>query len=316
MRRRSLLTLPAATLAAPALAQERYPNRPVTLVVGFAAGGAGDAEIRAIAEAMRPRLGVPVVVENRPGAGGTIAATRIARAPPDGYTLGLATSSPFTVAPHLQSLPYDVTRDFTFVLQYLVTPHPAYVLTQSPFQSWREMVDWARANPERLRWATAAPQGGPHIATEAAFRAEGLRTIFVPFGGGSEAITALLGRHIDLVVSADFPPLLDAGQVRLLAEIGPERVPGMEQVPTFADLGYPLALEIFFGIAGPAALPTDIVALWEDAVREHMATPEWAALMQRFRATSAFLPRARFEPRVLVAFEKIGRLSLELGLRT
>jgi tripartite-type tricarboxylate transporter receptor subunit TctC len=316
MQRRSLLLLPAAALAGTAQAQERYPSRPVAIVVGFAPGGAGDATIRFIADAAKEKLGVPVVVENRPGAGATLAAARLARARPDGYALGLATSSPFTVAPHLQPAQYDVARDFTFLLQYLVTPHPAYVTTQSPFAGWQEMIAFARANPERLRWATAAPQGGPHIATEAAFRKEGIRAIFVPYGGGAEAITALLGGHIDMVVSSDYPPLLEAGQVRLLAEIGPEKVPGMEQVPTFAELGYPLALQIFFGLVGPAGLPPEVIATWERTMREIMATPAWTELMARYKATSSFLPHREFEPRVLSVHGEIGRLVRELGLRT
>jgi tripartite-type tricarboxylate transporter receptor subunit TctC len=316
MKRRSLLLLPAAVMAGTAQAQERYPSRPITIVVGFAPGGAGDATVRFIADAAKEKLGVPVVVENRPGAGATLAAARLARARPDGYTLGLATSSPFTVAPHLQPAQYDVARDFTFLLQYLVTPHPAYVTTQSPFVSWQAMIAFARANPERLRWATAAPQGGPHIATEAAFRKEGIRTIFVPYGGGAEAITALLGGHIDMVVSSDYPPLLEAGQVRLLAEIGPEKVPGMEQVPTFAELGYPLALQIFFGLVGPAGLPQEVIATWERTMREIMATPAWAELMARYKSNSSFLPHREFETRVLSVHGEIGRLLRELGLRT
>jgi len=255
-------------------------------------------------------------VENRPGAGATLAAGQLARSRPDGYTLSLATTSPFAVAPHLQTVQYDPLKDFTFLLQYLVTPHPAYVTTQSPFRSWQEVIAHARANPGRLRWATAAPRGGPHIATEAAFRKEGVRTTFVPFSGGSEAIAALLGGHIEMVVSSDYPPLLEAGQVRLLAEIGPDKVPGMENVPTFAELGYPLPLQVFFGLAGPAGLPTEVIGAWERAVQEVVATPAWIELMQRYKATTSFLPHARFQERVLATNREIGRLARELGFRT
>jgi tripartite-type tricarboxylate transporter receptor subunit TctC len=317
MLRRRLLGVPAAlVLAGTARGQARYPSRPVTILVGFAAGGAGDVTARFIADAAKERLGVPVVVENRPGAGATLAAGQLARARPDGQTLALATTSPFCVAPHLQTVQYDAAKDFTYFAQYLVTPHPAYVTTQSPFRSWQDVIAHARANPGRLRWATAAPRGGPHIATEAAFRKEGVRTTFVPFGGGSEAIAALLGGHIEMVVSSDYPPLLEAGQVRLLAEIGPEKVPGMEAVPTFAELGYPLPLQIFFGLAGPANLPAEVIATWERVMQEIMATPSWAELMARYKATSAFLPQARFQERVLFANREIGRLVRELGFRS
>lgn len=319
MQRRTLLGVTPVVLALPATAvraQGRYPSRPVTILVGFAPGGAGDVTTRFIADAVKEKLGVPVVVENRPGAGATLAAGQLARSRPDGYTLSLATTSPFAVAPHLQTVQYDPLKDFTFLLQYLVTPHPAYVTTQSPFRSWQEVIAHARANPGRLRWATAAPRGGPHIATEAAFRKEGVRTTFVPFSGGSEAIAALLGGHIEMVVSSDYPPLLEAGQVRLLAEIGPDKVPGMENVPTFAELGYPLPLQVFFGLAGPAGLPTEVIGAWERAVQEVVATPAWIELMQRYKATTSFLPHARFQERVLATNREIGRLARELGFRT
>lgn len=319
MQRRTLLGVTPVVLALPATAvraQGRYPSRPVTILVGFAPGGAGDVTTRFIADAVKEKLGVPVVVENRPGAGATLAAGQLARSRPDGYTLSLATTSPFAVAPHLQTVQYDPLKDFTFLLQYLVTPHPAYVTTQSPFRSWQEVIAHARANPGRLRWATAAPRGGPHIATEAAFRKEGVRMTFVPFSGGSEAIAALLGGHIEMVVSSDYPPLLEAGQVRLLAEIGPDKVPGMENVPTFAELGYPLPLQVFFGLAGPAGLPTEVIGAWERAVQEVVATPAWIELMQRYKATTSFLPHARFQERVLATNREIGRLARELGFRT
>ncbi len=316
IRRRTLLAMPAILAASSLRAQERYPSRPITLMVGFAPGGAGDVTTRFIADAVKERIGVPIAVENRPGAGATLAATQLARSKPDGYTLSLATTSPFTVAPHLQAVQYDPSRDFTYLLQYLVTPHPAYVTTASPLQTWQDVITYARANPGRLRWATAAPRGGPHIATEAAFRKEGVRTTFVPFGGGTEAIAALLGGHIEMVVSSDYPPLLEAGQVRVLAEIGPDKVPGMEAVPTFAQLGYPLPLQIFFGLCGPAGLPPEVIALWETSMREVMAQPSWTELMKRYKATSSFLPHAQFQERVVFAYNEIGRQARELGFKT
>jgi tripartite-type tricarboxylate transporter receptor subunit TctC len=269
---------------------------------------------RYIANAMRERLGQNVVVENRPGAGGTLAAERLARARPDGYTLALATSSPFTVEPNTRQVPFDATKDFTYLLQFLVTPHCAYVLTGSRFKNWDEVVTYARANPDGLRWG-APGRGGPFMAAEAAFRKLGISSIFVPYPGGAAAITALLGEQIDMVVSSDFPPLLDAGQVRLLAEIGPTRMPGMEAIPAFGELGYPLALQIFLGLVGPAGLPPDVIATWESGMREIMATPDWAQMMNRIRAVSAFLPQREFQARVLENYRDVGALVNQLGLR-
>lgn len=320
MLRRDLLrtsTSAAAVAALPgaAAAQERYPSRPVTITVGFTAGGNGDVVTRFIANAAREKLGVPVIVENRPGAGGTLAAERLARMRPDGYNLALATSSPFTVEPNTRQVPFDATRDFTYLLQFLVTPHCAYVLTGSRFRTWDDVIAYARATPDGLRWGGPG-RGGPFMAAEAAFRKLGISTIYVPYGGGAEAITALLGGQIDMVVSSDFPPLLDAGQVRLLAEIGPTRMPGMEAIPAFGELGYPLALQIFLGLVGPAGLPPEVIATWERTMQEIMATEAWSQLMARIRAVSAFMPQEAFQRRVIENFHDIGVLVRDLGLRT
>lgn len=314
LRRNLILASSSLAVAAPALGQERYASRRVTIMVGFTAGGTGDTMTRFIAQAMRERLGQNVVVENRPGAGGTLATERLARARPDGYTLALATSSPFTVEPNTRQVPFDATKDFTYLLQFLVTPHCAYVLTGSRFKTWDDVITYARANPDGLRWG-APGRGGPFMAAEAAFRKLGISSIFVPYPGGAAAITALLGEQIDMVVSSDFPPLLDAGQVRLLAEIGPTRMPGMEAIPAFGELGYPLAMQIFLGLVGPAGLPPDVIVTWENGMREIMATPEWAQMMTRIRAVSAFLPQREFQQRVLDSHRDVAVLVNQLGLR-
>ena len=319
MQRRSLVSLAAAGVAAAGVrggvAQERYPSRPITLIVGFAAGGNGDITIRYLANALKDRFGVPVVVENRPGAGGALAAERTARARPDGYTFSMYTASPFVVEPVMRSAPYDPANDFTYVVQYLITPQAAFVLSSSRFRTWQDVIDFARANPDRFRWATAAARGGPYIATEAAFRKEGLSTIVASYNGGAPAVAALLAGDIDMVVSPDYPPLLDAGQVRLLAEIGPERVRGLENVPTFGELGYPLTLQVNLGLVGPAGLPPEVVRMWEDGVREVTATAEWEALMVRLRAVTSYLPSAPFTQRVLDTYREMGPAVERLGLR-
>ncbi|MGG5822030.1 Bug family tripartite tricarboxylate transporter substrate binding protein [Falsiroseomonas sp. HW251] len=319
MQRRVLIRLAATGVAAAsvrgAFAQERYPSRPITLIVGFAAGGNGDITIRYLANALKDRFDVPIVVENRPGAGGALAAERTARARPDGYTFSMYTASPFVVEPVMRPAPYDPAKDFTYVAQYLITPQAAFVLSSSRFRTWQDVIDFARANPDRFRWATAAARGGPYIATEAAFRKEGLTTIVASYNGGAPAVAALLAGDIDMVVSPDYPPLLDAGQVRLLAEIGPERVRGLENVPTFGELGYPLTLQVNLGVVGPAGLPPEVVRMWEEGVREVTATAEWEALMVRLRAVTSYLPSAPFTRRVLDTYREMGPAVERLGLK-
>ena len=238
LTRRRLGALGGILAASTARAQATYPSRPVTLMIGFSPGGSGDATLRFIADAASRRFGVPVVVENRPGAGGTISLERAARAAPDGHTLVFLNNSVITVTPNVQRVPYDPARDFTFLARYLTAPLPAYVATTSRFRTWDELVAWARANPGRLTWATAAVNGAAHIVTAAAFNHLGIDAVNVPFSGMSLATAALLGGQIDLCVATDYPPLLAAGQVRLLAEIGSEPARSMPDVPTFGRMGY------------------------------------------------------------------------------
>ena len=205
------------TLAAgqAAIAQTKYPSRAVTLLVPFAAGGSGDATIRYIAEQVQKSKGTAMVVENRPGGGATVGMSALARSAPDGYTVGLISTSPFTVTPYFQKVPYDPIKDFTFIAQYTIQPAPIYVPTDSRFKTIEDLLAFGRANPGKLRWATAAPRGTNHIAIEAALRQQNIRATFVAFGGGSEGLTALLGGNLEFAAGTDFGPPLKNKQIRL-----------------------------------------------------------------------------------------------------
>lgn len=309
------LGLAAVVGTAGAQAQESFPSRTVTIVVGFAAGGGGDLWSRWMAEFLRERWKVPVVVENRPGAGGTIAAAAIARAKPDGYTVGLATTSPFTVAPYLQPLQYDPTKDFTFLFQYLVSAQPLFVRADSPHRSIDDLMRWARANPGALMWSTAATNGGPHIATQAAFRAAGIDATYVPYKGGADAITALLGGQIQAMVAAEFPPYAEAGRIRLLAESGPDRIPAYPDVRTYRELGFPVSIPIFYGIAGPAGMPPEVVVRWEAAAREMVATPGFAEMIAKTKSTPSFQDSRTFTSEILDVNRSMSKLVPELGIK-
>ncbi|MBL8385173.1 MAG: tripartite tricarboxylate transporter substrate binding protein [Burkholderiales bacterium] len=316
--RRSLLACAAAAvglLAAPAPAQERFPSRQVTILVGFAPGGGGDISARFIADFLRERWKVPVVVENRPGAGATIAAGQLARSRPDGYTVALATTSPFTVAPNFQSVPYDAAKDFTYLFQFLVSAQPLFVRSDSPHRTWQDFVAWARANPGRLNWSTAATNGGPHIATEAAFRHLGVSGTYVPYKGGADAITALLGGQIDALVAAEFPPFVASGQVRLLVESGPDKLPDFPGLPTYKELGYPLSVPIFYGIAAPAGVPAEVIAVWEEAAQEMMKTPGFRELMGKLKSTGAYQGHREFSATLATVQREMARLIPALGFK-
>ncbi len=312
-----LFAVAAAWLAAatPALAQERFPSRQVTIMVGFAPGGGGDISARFIADYLRERWKVPVVVENRPGAGATIAAAQLARARPDGYTVVLATTSPFTVAPNFQTLTYDAAKDFTYLFQFLVSAQPLFVKSDSPHRTWQDFIAWARANPGKLNWSTAATNGGPHVATEAAFRHLGITGTYIPYKGGADAITALMGGQIDALVAAEFPPFVASGQARLLVESGPDRLPDFPNLLTYKELGYPLSVPIFYGIAGPAGVPADVIAQWEEAAQDMMKTTAFKELMVKLKSNASYQGHKEFTATLATVQREMARLIPALGFK-
>ncbi len=308
----------AAMLAVPGVqgfAQEKFPSKNVTIIVGFAPGGGGDISARWIAEFLRERWKVPVLVENKPGAGATIAAAQLARSKPDGYTVALATTSPFTVAPYFQTVQYDPSKDFTYLFQFLVSAQPVFVKSDSPHKTLQDLIAWMKANPGGLFWSTAATNGGPHIATEAAFKHLGIKGTYVPYKGGADAITGLLGGQIQMLVAAEFPPYAAAGQVRLLAETGPEKIADYPTVPTFRELGYPLSVPIFYGIAGPAGIPADVVAQWEAAAQDMMKSSAFKGLMGKLKSTASYQGSKDFTSTIVNVHREMGRLLPELGFK-
>ncbi len=314
-RRVALGGMAAMAASAGVSAQDVFPSKQVNIVVGFAAGGGGDISARWIAEYIREKWKVPAVVENKPGAGATIAMAQVARAKPDGYTVALATTSPFAVAPYFQPVQYETDKDFTFLFQYLVSAQPLFVRADSPHKNAAEFVAWAKANPGKLNWSTASTNGGPHIATEAAFRHLGITGQYVPYKGGADAILALLSGHIDALVAAEFPPYASSGKIRLLAESGTDRIAGYPDVPTYKELGWPVGVPIFYGIAGPAGIPPDAVAKWEALGKDLMTAPGYADLMSKLVSSASYKNSKDFTATVVSSYREMGALIPKLGLK-
>jgi tripartite-type tricarboxylate transporter receptor subunit TctC len=314
---RMLAALCASLVAAAAFAQpaEKFPSRQVTIVVGFAPGGGGDMSARWIGDFLRERWKVPVIVENKPGAGGTIAAAHTARSKPDGYTVVLATSSPFTVSPHFQTVAYDPVKDFTYLFQFLVSAQPLFVKSDSQFKTMQELMAWAKANPGKLFWSTAATNGATHVSTQAAFKAAGIQATYVPYKGGADAIRALLGGDIQALVAAEFPPYAAAGTIRLLAESGPDKIPEYPQVPTYKDLGFPVSVPIFYGFAGPAGIPPEAVREWNAASADMVRTAGFKDLVGKLKGTASYKNHEDFQAATVGVFKDMARLVPELGMK-
>ncbi len=291
-----------------------YPSKPITIVVPFAPGGGGDTFTRAIALQAQEMMGTKVFVENRAGGSGTIGVGSVARARPDGYTLGFVSSSPVVMAPHLLNVPYDPAVDLTYLARFVVTVNPVLARADAPFKSYDEMLEFGRANPGKLRWSTAGINGASHIATLAAFEQEGVAATFVPMQGSSEVMAGLLGGTVDVGVISDYAGPLAAGDIQVLAEIGPEPIPELPELPTFKSRNYPLAPTIFYGIAGPAGLPAEVITKWGEALRVITASDQFKDVAARLNGQVAYLEHQQFEADIKREIDTMGAALRALGM--
>ena len=257
-----------------------YPTKTIRIISPFDPGGTSDLSVRVIADIAKDILKVPIIVENRPGGGGTVGIGQVTKLPPDGYTLVQFTSSPVVIRPLVATVSFDPTKDLTYIGRYMVSHSPLVVRTESPWRSIDDLVKYAKENPGKLRWAAGAPQGAAHLSTEALFRSANVKTTFVPTGGGAEAILQLLGGQIEAASVTDFAGPMAEGKIRLLAESGPVRVVSAPAVPTYKELGHPLSLAVYIGLAGPAGLPDNVVKTWDETLKRVVEHPRFKEFLR------------------------------------
>lgn len=280
-RRACLVSAAAWLVAAPARAQEPYPNRPITLWVPWPAGGATDATLRLLAEIAGTHLRQRVQVENRPGAGGTLAMPILQQAEPDGYTIAQVPQPVLRVA-HVQKVLWDPLRDVTPILRVSGTTFGVLVPAGSAFRSVDDLFAAARARPDELTVATNGVGTTPHVVLEELFGARGLRWIHVPYKGAAEQMLALETGQVMAGVSSGFAPSVESGRVRLLATLSGRRSARWPQTPTLTELGIPVAATSPYGLGGPRGLPPAIVATLHDAFRRAVFDPRFTAEIARF----------------------------------
>jgi len=264
---RALLLFPLVLLlpAVPAASRADWlPSRTVKLVVPFAPGGQPDVVARALAEPLSRALGQPVVVENRPGAGGNIAAEVVARSTPDGHTLLVGTNGPLAVSPALESaLPYDVTRDFASVTLIGTSPNLVVVRADSGMTSLGELVTRARAAPGKMNFASVGKASISQLSMELLKSLASIDMVHIPYNGGAPAVTALLAGDVQ-VLSLNPTALIahvQAGKLRVLAQSGARRSPLVPDVPTVAELGYrDYEAPVWMAVMAPAAAPRAAIA--------------------------------------------------------
>jgi len=255
------LLLAVVLAAAPAIAQDKI-NKPVRLVVGFAAGGSVDLVARLIAERLSPRLGQPVLVENKPGGFVRVAIDAVRSATPDGTTLLLTSSTPLVVTPHAYvKMPYDAQRDLVAVAR-LVNGQQGFALgPMSGARSWPEYVKWVKANPDKAFFASSGVGSMGHLVGVVLANTSGLRIEHVAYKGSGNYNAELMGGTVSAGISgiADAAEFHRTGKLRIVATSGAERSRALPDVPTFQELGVPMDLSLWYGVFAPAGTPNAIV---------------------------------------------------------
>lgn len=290
--------LASATTVNAADPAEKYPDRPIQVVVGFPGGGALDIATRIVTNGLASNGLGPLVVINKPGASATIAAAQVARATPDGYTLLLAASANLGIAPWLYpKLTYDTDRDLIPVAQFAVSQNVIYASSSSGITTFKQLLDKIKATPGKFNYASPGAGTTAHLSFEMLKAKQGLFVVHVPFRGSPAAIMSVIANDLDIGVDAISPviPFVKSGKVIPLAQTGDKRSASLPDVPTLAELGIQgMASGTYLGFAAPAQTPAPIVATWRDAIRRFLATPEAAQQFAQIGMDVRFLDEQAF----------------------
>jgi len=271
-----LAALGLAVAGAGAVAQP-YPSKPIRFVVATAAGGASDIVARTLAERMQEGLGQPIVVEAKPGANGNLAAEYVAKSAPDGYTMMMGTIGVMAINPSMyRKVAFDPLTDFVPVAPLVSFANILVVRPDLPVKNVEELIEYARANPGRLRYGSPGSGGSPHMAMVVFGQMNNLDIVHVPYKGAAAALNDLLGGHIDMAFSDPLvtTPQVNAGRVRALAVSGPQRLESAPDIPTVAEAGVPgYAVVGWLGIVVPAGTPPDRIARLNAEANKALANP-------------------------------------------
>ena len=298
---------------------QAYPQKPVKIIVAFTAGSATDILARVVAEHLAKSLGQPFVVENKPGAGGSVGTAQAKDAPPDGYTLVAAGSGPFGINPAIYSkLPYDPLKDFELIGNIVLTPQALVVGAQAPYQTLRDFVAAAKAKPGEIAYASLGNGSTSHLTMEAFQSAAGIKLNHIPFKGSSDAQTQLIGGQVP-VMSDTVPGVLaqvKAGKLRALGVAIPQRSPYLPDVPTIAEQGFAGFESVgWIGLAAPAKTPAPILDRLNAEIKKMLQDPAVKARFEQLAFTPVGDSRAEFTAFVRSEIAKWSKVAKDSGAK-
>ncbi|MDD5168591.1 MAG: tripartite tricarboxylate transporter substrate binding protein [Syntrophales bacterium] len=269
----------ALAMIASANAAEKFPSRPITLEVGYAAGGTTDIAARAFADATAKVLGQPVVVANKPGAGTTIMMADLKKQKPDGYTIGIMSSGAI-IGYFLQKVPYHPVNDFDSILQYSAFNYGIAVRSDSPWKNIKDLIAYAKANPGKVKYTGSGTNSPAHLIMIQLGEAAGVKWTHIPFQGGAEAATNVMGGHVDVTCSpTEWKPGVDSGRLRLIACAMEKRFKAYPKVPTLIEQGYNIKGYGYMALVGPKGMPKERIKILHDAFHKAMKDPAYLKVM-------------------------------------
>ena len=283
-----IVTLAAAAVSVSAFAQGSYPNKPIRMVVPYAAGGVSDIMGRALAAKLGELIGQPMIVENRAGAAGALGTDATAKSAPDGYTIVLSSLTAYAIAPNMnKSVTYDPVKDFSAIGGVAIAPNILTVNASSPFQTLKDVVAYAKANPGKLTFGSSGVGSIGHLSGEVLRTSVGAEMLHVPYKSAGVAYPDMFAGNVSMVFDT-LPSAIQhirAGKAKPIAVLSDKRSPLLPEVPTFAEAGFPEAtLRFWFGLHGPANMPQPVVQKLNQTLNNALAAPD---LRERFSTLGA-----------------------------
>jgi tripartite-type tricarboxylate transporter receptor subunit TctC len=316
MKRRHIVQLAAATLVGPALTAraQAFPAKPIKLIIAFPAGGPTDITMRSLADNASKILGQPVIVENKPGAGGTLPAQALQSAPADGYTVAQIPLGVFRL-PYTTKINWDPVKDITYVLNVTGYAFGLVVPDRFATQDWTHFVAWAKANPGKLTYGSTGTMTSPHLTMELIAQKLNLELLHVPYKGSADLMQSMLGGNIMAAAdSTGFAPQVEAGKLRVLNTWGAERLAKFPDAPTLKELGLDLVQNSPFGIGAPKGTPPAVVKRLHDAFKQAMEQESYITALKRYDMVPMYMSSAQYQKFAQETFVKEKALVEKLGL--
>jgi len=299
-------------------AQAEFPDRPITLVVNYTAGGGADNSCRAMAKKAEKFLGQPIMVVNKVGGAGTVGVGAVAAAKPDGYTIGALSFAPLTMVPHTVELPYNPLKDFDYIMGYGEYMYGIAARTDSPFKTLKDLVQYAKANPGKVKFSTSGIALPNTFGMIQLSKAEGgIQWEPVVFKGAPEAVTACLGGHVDLVSQnpADVVPYIKAGRLRLLVSFADRRWEWVPDVPTLRELGYNFdVIGSWLALGTAKGVPKPVLDKLRDAFKKSLDDPAFLEIMKNLYIPVAYRTPEEYQKMVEVGYKANEAMIREIGL--